>query len=307
MAAGVLRLSRPWLASSRLSFPVRFCPSLHCSASSITATRCYSAAPKRNRAKPPSRITVSGQKERFVQIEANMTLLLPLTLVAPPIWRYPREPTKFFHMLWLNLKARFQTLAMIVSVKVVSQPKLLLSRPRFRFGLSAAVPAAKALHSRMSEALAVGDKETLRSICTPELFRTLAATIDSRPPGVRAEWQLAHYDMAWRYPRVADWRVSFQPLRDGGNKLIKQVVVSIASTQRITRYDDSRGGVRIAGSDRIRPRMVEHLVLQATVDRATYQSSPWKIWGTLPEMTYESYRAELENVESLVASRADDA
>lgn len=188
-------------------------------------------------------------------------------------------------------------------MKMVSQPNILVSRPRFKFHKSSVVPTAKALHVRMSEAMAAGDKETLRSICTPELFETLAATIDSRPHGVRASWELVRYTYPLRYPRIADWRVGYQPLSNNDMKIVKQVVVSIASVQRIARYDDTANGAMIPGSERTR-QMIEHIVMQAIVEKDTYINGPWKIWGTLPESTYEEYLAELENIEALMADQA---
>lgn len=231
-----------------------------------------------------------------------MTLLLPETLVAPPLSRYPRQPTKFAQMLWLHLRARAQSIWTVVSLKATSQPKIFTSRPLFKFHKSAAIPTAKALHVQMSAAMAHGDKDTLRSICTPELFMTLASTIDSRPKGTRVEWDLVRYDKRWRYPRIADWRVGYQPQPDGSMRLLKQAVVSIASVQRITRYDDAKGGVKIPGSERVR-HMTKHLVLQAEVDNVTYEPHPWHIWGSLSEATYESYKADVENIRALMVEQ----
>ncbi|KAI1417151.1 hypothetical protein F5Y13DRAFT_152098 [Hypoxylon sp. FL1857] len=296
--ADLLRVSRPRLHSSirsRAQPPIFF--GLYRSFS-ITAPRPYASRGRGSRLArtSPSR----AKKDEAMQLQANMTLLLPNTLVAPPLWRYPRQPSKFAHMLWLHAKARAQSLWSIFSIKLLSQPTMVFSKPRFKFHKAAAIPTAKALHVQMSEAMAAGDKETLRSICTPELFQTLAATIDSRPRGLRAEWELVRYDQRWRFPRIADWRIGYHPLPNGGIKMVKQVVVSISSIQRIARYDDSKGGVKIAGSERVR-NMVEHLVIQAVVDNATYESQPWKIWGTLSEMTYEEYLTDIENVQALMS------
>ncbi|KAI0838094.1 hypothetical protein F5Y06DRAFT_269918 [Hypoxylon sp. FL0890] len=299
--ANVLRVPRSLLLSSmqpRTPSPILF--GLY-RGFGTTALRLYAS-----RVKGPQQTRMSQSKrstrDEALQMQANMTLLLPDTLIAPPLWRYPRRPSEFAHMLWLNTKARFQSLWTIMSVKLLSQSTMGFSKPRFKFHKAAAIPTAKALHAQMSEAMAAGDKETLRSICTPELFQTLAATIDSRPPGVRAEWELVRYHQRWRFPRIADWRIGYQPLRDGSMKIVKQAVVSIASVQRIARYDDSKGGVKIAGSERVRT-MVEHLVLQALVDKTTYESEPWKIWGTLPEMTYQGYLADVENTRALMHSQ----
>ncbi|OTA80847.1 hypothetical protein M434DRAFT_401585 [Hypoxylon sp. CO27-5] len=299
--AKLLSVSRPLLLSSfRSRAPSPILINLRRSFS-ITTLRPYGS---RGRGSRQSRTSQSKpfKKDEVLQMQANMTLLLPNTFVAPPLWRYPRQPSKFAHMLWLNVKARAQSLWAIMSMKMLSQPTMIFSKPLFKFHKSAVIPTAKALHVQMSEAIAAGDKETLRSICTPELFQTLAATIDSRPRGVRAEWELVRYDQRWRFPRIADWRVGYQPLHDGSMKMVKQAVVSIASIQRIARYDDSKGGIKIAGSQRVRP-MIEHLVIQAVVDKTTYESAPWKIWGTLSEMTYEEYLADVENLQAIMSDQ----
>ncbi|KAI1472286.1 uncharacterized protein F4812DRAFT_7356 [Daldinia caldariorum] len=299
--ADLLRQSRPWLLSPMRLRALRAPSPITCTvyrSISTTPSRPYAARRGGNR----SRTMKSFRQGNQQQMEPSMTMLIPQTLVAPPLWRYPRQPSKFFQMLWLHIKTRYSALWAIMSMKVMSQPTPFISRPLFKFHRAAAIPTAKALHVQMSEAMALGDKETLRSICTPELFQTLAATIDARPRGIRAEWELVRYASTWLYPRVADWRTGYQPLPNGDMKALKQIVVSIASVQRIARYDDSKGGVKVPGSERVR-KMVEHIVLQAAIDKNTYEAEPWKIWGTLPETTYEEYRAELENYQAVMSEQ----
>ncbi|KAI1475057.1 hypothetical protein F4774DRAFT_398645 [Daldinia eschscholtzii] len=300
MADLLLRRSRPWLLSSirsRAPSPIRF--AVYRSIST-TPSLPYAARRGGNR----SKVSRSHKQGDVQSMEPTMTMLIPQTLVAPPLWRYPRQPKKFFQMLWLHIKARYSALWAILSMKVMSQPTPFISRPLFKFHRAAAIPTAKALHIQMSEAMALGDKETLRNICTPELFQTLAATIDARPRGIRTEWELVCYTSTWLYPRVADWRTGYQPLPNGDMKILKQIVVSIASLQRIARYDDTKGGIKVLGSQRVR-KMVEHIVLQAGVDKITYEGEPWKIWGTLPETTYEEYTAELENFQAIMADQSE--
>ncbi|KAI8957715.1 hypothetical protein F5Y11DRAFT_338534 [Daldinia sp. FL1419] len=296
--AGLLRQSRPWLLSSmRHQAPSPISYGLY---RNISTTPSYSYASRRG-SRPRSMKTV--KKGDVQQLEPSVTMLIPQTLVAPPPWRYPRQPSKFFHMLWLHIKARYGALWAIFSMKIMSQPTVFLSKPLFKFHKAAAIPTAKALHFQMSEAMAIGDKETLRSICTPELFQTLASTIDARPRGIRAEWQLVRYASTWLYPRVADWRVGYQPLPDNEMKMVKQIVVSISSVQRIARYDDTKGGIKIHGSERER-KMTEHIVLQADMDKNTFEAEPWRIWGTLPEATYEEYLSELQNLDAIMADQS---
>ncbi|OTA58619.1 hypothetical protein K449DRAFT_467218 [Hypoxylon sp. EC38] len=294
--ADLLSVSRPLLLSSfrsRAPSPILF--NLHRSFS-ITTLRPYGSRGRGSRQSRTSQ-SKSFKKDEVLQMQANMTLLLPTdqayfrptsidTLVAPPLWRYPRQPSKFAHMLWLNVKARAQSLWAIMSMKMLSQPTMIFSKPLFKFHKSAVIPTAKALHVQMSEAMAAGDKETLRighEAYAPNgnsSVTTSGGASRGSPTG----------------------RVGYQPLHDGSMKMVKQAVVSIASIQRIARYDDSKGGIKIAGSQRVRP-MIEHLVIQAVVDKTTYESAPWKIWGTLSEMTYEEYLADVENLQAIMSDQ----
>ncbi|KAI0172389.1 hypothetical protein GGR52DRAFT_403355 [Hypoxylon sp. FL1284] len=298
--ADLMRISRPWLLPTRMVW--RAPSPVLCGLYRTTTIplRQYSTRrPTRNSDSARAKLfNVNQRKDDLINMQANMTILIPETLVAPPLSRYPRQPSKFFDMLWLHIRARAQAFWAVLGMKLSSQPRIFITKPLFKFHKSAAIPAAKALHVRMSEAMAVGDKDSLRHICTPELFTTLASTIDARPRGTRVQWELVKYDQQWRHPRIADWRVGYQPGFDGGVRTLKQVVVTISSVQRVTRYDDTQRGAKVPGSERVR-HMTEHLVLQAQVDNVTYEAGPWKIWGTLSESTYEAYKAEVENIRAL--------
>ncbi|KAI1182586.1 hypothetical protein F5B17DRAFT_419808 [Nemania serpens] len=266
----------------------------------ISTTAACGAAKrdKFTRPRKPSK-SAAMQKGKLASSEAMPSLLLPLTIVPPPIWRFPRSPVKFGQLVWLILKNRVKNLGALLGVYFISMRTKGLSRPLFRAHKRAAIPAAKALHAQMSEAVAAGDKDALRRICTPELFETFAGAIDARPAGIRSEWELVRYDNKLRYPRLADFRVTYQPKHQGasagggasnkGLRLVKQAVVSISSVQRLARYDDTRGGELVPGSERER-HLTEHVVLQANVKDGTFEAEPWKVWGTLPEMTYETMR-----------------
>jgi len=188
-----------------------------------------------------------------------------------------------------------------VGIYFVSMRTRGLSMPRFRQNKSSSVPAAKTLHAQMSEAVASGDRDTLRKICSSELFQTLAGVIDSRPKTLKTEWELVKYTNKWRYPRLADFRVAYQPLPGTKNmRLIKQAVVSISSVQKLTRYNN---GVLVPGSGEEK-EMLEHIVLQAEVDTSTWVSEPWKVWGNLSEMPYEQIRDDAIMFAEAMATRS---
>ncbi|KAI1427234.1 hypothetical protein F5Y12DRAFT_180358 [Xylaria sp. FL1777] len=284
------RIARPWLLSSRqqlIRTSAIASPYLGLGYSrSISATataRSGSTTAKQKIAE--KRALKQGMAALF-----NPSYLLPYTIVPPPIWRFPLSPLKFGQMVWLLAQNRARALASLLGVTFVSmqKPNGGYGWPRLRTGKRASVPAAKALHALMSEAVASGDKDTLRRICTTELFQTLAGAIDSRPAGIRTEWELVRYDNKLVYPRIADFRVVYQPSASaaGGMKLMKQAVVGLSSVQRLTRYDDRAGGAKVPGGERER-HMLEHIVLQAQINERTFETEPWKIWGNLPEMSFE--------------------
>ncbi|KAI1079653.1 hypothetical protein F5B20DRAFT_159817 [Whalleya microplaca] len=296
--AELMRLSRPWLRTSmRSPAPSLALFSLY---RPIHTSRPCAAKPKlKDPKKMSSARRTSKGMEKAQQIEASAPFLLPLTLVAPPLWRYPRDPRQFFHFLYLHLKNRMQAYWSLVGIRMVSMDRK-FTWPAFKAHRKAAIPTAKALQQSVGEAMAAGDKETLRRLCTEELFKTLAGAIDARPRGQRSDWQILKYEHPWRYPRLGDWRISYVPSHTGPMRLIKQAVVSIATVQRLERFQDD---VKVPGTESTRS-LVEHIVLQAEVDNATYESGPWKFWGWLTEATYEGYLEDLENTALLTNQAA---
>lgn len=321
----VARLLQPWLLSS--SLPTRFSasrPLLTAScrlgintaggsgSSSSNGTASASAmfanqqqrrhnmgqaGVRRNR-ETERRTHASGRKRKndgTVPLSTEgMSVLIPMTFVTPPLSRYPRDggPGKFLRFAYLAAKNRVMNYANLVGQKMLSKPSF-TKGPRFKIRKSAVVPAAKALHIQMSEALARGDKEVLRRICTQELYQTLAGTIDARPKGQRTEWELVKYS-GLGSTRLTDDKIALMPITQTDNRVVRQSVVSISSVQRMARYDDAKGGVKIPGSEKER-HMLEYIVLTANVDhQKTWQQGEWKIWGTLPETTLESFAEETE-------------
>ncbi|KXJ94203.1 hypothetical protein Micbo1qcDRAFT_159245 [Microdochium bolleyi] len=274
--AELMRLSRPWLQASLRA------PTL--ARSFTTTTSARAAKPK------ASRDQMAMMKQP--------TFLVPGTLVTPPLRDFPKSPRDFFHFLWVIFKTRLATTGANVGAKIMSRDGF-WGKTKLNLGRSQAVPTAKALHVQMSEAVAAGDAETLRTICYPELAERLIGQIQRRPRGIRYEWQLAKYNSTVSFPRLADFRAVTMPAAAGGqNQLVKQAVVSIASTQTIARYDDNNAGQLVPGSQRTL-ELIEHVVLQSNVNMATWIATPWKIWGTISHSTYQDYLDEQEGVLTL--------
>ncbi|KAI0521142.1 hypothetical protein F5B22DRAFT_39924 [Xylaria bambusicola] len=297
--AELARIPRPWLPLLRR--PIQTCM-VASPYVGLGQSRSFSATAAVYR----TQMKTAHKSMRRNEVNAQPQFLLPFTIVPPPIWRWPTSPSKFFQMAYLVAKNRFQALFSLIGIYFVSFPEKSFGLPRFRAHKGATIPTAKALHLEMSEAVASGDKETLRRVCSGGFFGTLAGVIDNRPHGVRAEWELLRYVDKARYPRLADFRCSYQPSPSGKAKdmrLVKQAVVSISSVQRIARYYDRYGGAKIPGSER-EQHLVEHIVLQAEIKDKTFESEPWKIWGTLSEMSFEKMRDDAALFTELMAQNA---
>ncbi|ORY67695.1 uncharacterized protein BCR38DRAFT_427923 [Pseudomassariella vexata] len=311
----VARLLQPWLrisltqrpassilaARSRLLVNTRpSTPQTRLSLPSTIETRRSYAAPRKPKKKPEyKRRRTTADRSELTLDQNAISYLLPATLVAPPFWQWSKNPSIFLRYGWQAVRNRVMNLVYRMVFRYTSKEKL-LSRPRWKANRSAVIPAAKALHLQMNDAVAKGDKETLRQICTSELHHTLAGMIDSRPKGQRAEWQLLKYKSGLGvYPRLTDDKLALQPVPGAQeNKLVRQVVVTIRSEQRMARYDDLKGGVLIPGSEKVRS-LEEHFVLVTSISQRTWEQAPWKIWGTLPTSTLESYTEEVDIVTRL--------
>lgn len=150
----------------------------------------------------------------------------------------------------------------------------------------------------MYDALARGDKDTLKRVCGIVLRDRFDTIIEARKPGQRFTWELVRYNKAvWRYPRIVDHKVApLQPDARVPNRLppiMRQVTVAIASRQRRVEYDYSRagGGKVVPGSEK-EVDVVENVVLSCTLNRKTFVASDWKIISLIGEMTPEKWAGE---------------
>lgn len=171
--------------------------------------------------------------------------------------------------------------------KFGSKPSF-FSRPVFKLSNSSVVATAKGLHRSMSEALASGDKETLRKVCADRMADTLSATVDSRPPGKRYAWELVKYKKTLRYPRIMSQKITkIEQGRDA--PMIRQVVVRICSRQRRVELDAK--GQEIPGSVR-EVDLVENIAMSTVINSATWKQDEWRIVGTYKDTTPESWGEE---------------
>ncbi|KAM7208959.1 hypothetical protein V8F20_000837 [Naviculisporaceae sp. PSN 640] len=215
---------------------------------------------------------------------SKIPMFLPGTFVLPLASKLPRKPAILFSFLKSYIKtASLDTFGTWLA-KLGSKPSF-FARPIFKLANSSVVATAKGLHRSMSEALASGDKETIRKVCADRMADTLCGTIDSRPAGKKYAWELIKYTKKMRYPRIMSQKIAkIEKGRDA--PLIRQVVVRICSRQRRVELD--RAGNPVEGTEK-EADLVENLVLTTVISPVTWKSDEWRITGTFKDTTPESW------------------
>ncbi|KAI0153569.1 hypothetical protein BJ166DRAFT_500520 [Pestalotiopsis sp. NC0098] len=296
------RLLQPWLSQSTTSLYTRqsiFTPSslripasFAASAPSKQTTRPFSVQRALNK-KPTTRRS-TAKKSPYSRDQAlpvsldNMSMLVPMTFVPPPMSKWPRGFKDFLHMGWLVGTSKFVNYLYFILHKVYSKPGW-RSRPLFKMRKSSIKPTALDLHARMNSAIASGSKTELKKVCSQELYEKLSGIIDSRPKGHAMKWEI---EGGRAKCSVRDDRIAMIPLTPTENRTIRQAVVAVESTQRIVTIDNKNGGAEVPGTAKAKS-MRENIVLTSYVDPKTWQQGPWKVWGTLPDSTLEAFVAEM--------------
>ncbi|CAK7223682.1 hypothetical protein SBRCBS47491_005290 [Sporothrix bragantina] len=246
---------------------------------------------------------------------ALINFRFPQTFVPPSMGQYMSEPTMFAKMFWWGLKARFSDYFAELSVRLQSKPSL-LKGPVFKPNRKAIGPMTKNMHYQMLEATASGDLRTLRRLLTMTHYDEIAALVARRPRGQRCQWELLSYKGK---PKIVSNKIVMIP--GAVPTYIRQVVVAIRSRQRFTwTMDESVANAGNNGSNRRRganastpatppnpPRVVEkdvkeNIVMVATLNRTTWQTLDWRIFGFMTDTTPESWQHEHD----LVASSSQD-
>ncbi|KAJ0345335.1 hypothetical protein COL154_011249 [Colletotrichum chrysophilum] len=230
------------------------------------------------------------EKQQQQQNMANM--LLPGTFVPLPLASTPKP---YYPYLVARFKQLAKDLMVFAGLKLQSMPKF-WKRPRAQFQASSIVPTAKALHQQLAEAIAAGDKTTLRQICVPHLYETLSATISRRKTTHKLTWELLAYDGR---PKLLSHRLAMLP-PVGKSPLLQQAVVGIVSSQRVGRVD-KQTGKPVPSSTRVE-KLNEYLVLSRSLDPQTYKPGKWIVWGNTKVTTMERWKAEETQVAAMEAA-----
>ncbi|KAK1641396.1 hypothetical protein BDP81DRAFT_390658 [Colletotrichum phormii] len=257
-------------------------------AMTVTATRGYAkfAADMRMSSRQNKVASQADGGYSAKEIEKSMTMahiLLPGTFVPIPFSQLDKSPKALWAYTYARLKQRVYDFLPIFGAKVASMPTY-VKKPRLQLSYTKIVPEAKALHRRLGEALAAGDKDTLREICTPALYQTLSAVVSRRKATEKLTWELLRYDGT---PRIVSHKVAMIPPM-GKGPIMQQVVVAISSSQKLDKFDKStnkpvKGGLRVQ-------QQTEYFVMTRQFAPKTWAPKKWIVWGNTQATTLEEWK-----------------
>ncbi|KAK4200280.1 hypothetical protein QBC40DRAFT_280242 [Triangularia verruculosa] len=222
-----------------------------------------------------------AQQKLSQKVTSNaINIIFPGTFVRPPWKQWPKDlKSRFaFFKIWVKIKS--QEAATKFAMKFSSRPKFYKS-PALKTSNSASILTAKALHRSMMEALASGDKDTIRKVCASKVALPLQATIDTRPKHKKVGWELVEYTKTWVYPRVLSHKIS--PIEKSKDApIIEQVVVAISSKQRRYQFINAENGERkkLVGTEK-EMDVIENIVIGSVIDPHTWRRDEWRIIGSL--------------------------
>ncbi|TDZ18258.1 hypothetical protein Cob_v008873 [Colletotrichum orbiculare MAFF 240422] len=234
----------------------------------------------------------SAKEMAKAQRQAMTHILIPGTFVPLPFSLIDKSPKRLWEYTYARVWQKGKDLAAIIGAKISSMPSW-ITRPRMQLSRSTLIPTAKAMHQRLATALAAGDRETIREICTPRLAEALTATISRRNPNEKLLWELISYEGR---PRLASHKMAFMP-PVGKGPVVQQAVVGITSTQRLAKIDPKTGGF-VTGSEKVQKR-TEYIVLSRELEPSTWKPKDWLVWGNTKPTTLKEWRMEEKGVEQL--------
>jgi protein MBA1 len=188
----------------------------------------------------------------------------------------------------------------VLNFKLKSMPNW-TTRPKWKARRGKIAPTAKAMYREMLEAFAAGDKPTLHRICLGEFAKKLCAAIDRRDPKERVRFELVKYNRGLLYPKLMSHQIHEVNPYDK-TMVTEQAVVAIASTQQASRVSAVTGET-VPGSTKLQEKM-EYVVLSRQANQKTFETGPWRIWGTTSVTSLEAYLKEKAVIDKEQAKRA---
>ncbi|PVH69769.1 hypothetical protein DL98DRAFT_438324 [Cadophora sp. DSE1049] len=212
--------------------------------------------------------------------------LLEYTFITPAGSNAPRlfdSPSSFAKLRWEHVKSRLRDRVSLLVLWLASPAKKGFFKRTIKLSRSKVTPTAVALHRQMYTSFAEGDVTTLRKMCADGIFDSFRSRIGNRQRGEKVIWELVKYNKG---PKLVSHRGARFPIEGGA---IRQAVVRISSTQKLTRWVKGKGGVleMVPGSGKEK-NVEEYVVIQRTTER--WKEGDWQVWGTTSETTLEDIR-----------------
>lgn len=224
----------------------------------------------------------------------------PGTFIALPLSQYPRNPSEFAQYQWNRMRHWLVGAVSVLNFKLKSMPDW-TTRPKWKAKRASIAPTAKAMYREMLEAFAAGDRATLQKVCLGEFAKKLVAAVDRRNDRERVLFQVVRYNKPLFYPRLVSHQV--HQVNPFDKVLVtEQAVVAINSTQQASRQNVATGET-VPGSLKIQDK-IEYVVLTRQANQNTFETGPWRIWGTTSATTLAGYLEEKAVIDREQARRA---
>ncbi|CZS98214.1 uncharacterized protein RAG0_07024 [Rhynchosporium agropyri] len=206
----------------------------------------------------------------------TVTFITPTGRNVPSPFGSPKTYLKLrIEHLKTRLRDRFSLFVLWVSSPSVNRKFFTRA---IKIQRSAIAPTAVALHRQMYTLFAEGQLAALRKMCTDGIYQTFQSRIERRRKGEKVVWELVKYNGG---PKLVSHRGAKIPM-DGA--AIRQAVVRIRSTQRLTRWVN---GKQVEGTGKERD-VTEYVVLQRMTQG--WEEGGWMVWGTTEETTVEELK-----------------
>ncbi|KAK0111313.1 hypothetical protein ONS95_001680 [Cadophora gregata] len=253
------------------------------SQSSITHYQDRSIQAQRPRQAPDRSMRVASKELQQYPSDVG---LLDYTFVTPSGSNAPRlfdSPSSFAKLRWEHVKSRLRDRVSLLVLWFASPPKKSFFKRALKLSRSKVTPTAVALHRQMYTSFAEGDVTTLQALCADGIFDSFRNRIGNRQRGEKVVWELVKYNKG---PKLVSYRAARYPT-DGG--AIRQAVVRISSTQKLTRWIQGKGGVLelVPGSGKEKD-VEEYMVVQKTIH--DWKEGDWQVWGTTSETTIKDLK-----------------
>lgn len=204
----------------------------------------------------------------------------------------PTAPREALTYLWYRFRAWISTLGLIIGTKTDSMVNW-KTRPRFKARLSRIPPTAKTMYRELLEAFAAGDKETVRKLCTPHLAGQYTKAIDKRRATEGVRWELVKYSGS---PRLKSYMIIPMNQHDK-DTMTEQAVVSVTSTQRMSRTNRNMKDAVVPGSEKEQTG-TEYVVLKRDYSKAEWRPlGEWQIWGTTEPTTLKKIQDDMKEIQ----------